>query len=186
MNDLYLGAINKAIYDYAKIRGTSTESPINYRVPASLQNSVKDLSNFIPSNSLTLFETSMKPKPAIDMATKEAQRTTQKLRDTKLLWFMAKLNGFKMSILPETYIQMRGNGHVPKMTIFTTNMAASREKLWEFDGKKVHWVSMSLNNPCNQLPLCSLADSVMLSWTNNKARFEDGAEILRLVEENIV
>ena len=185
LNDLYLGAINKAIYDYAKMKGKSTESNINYRVPCSLHDANTDLVNFIPSNGLSLFETSMLPKPTMDEAIKEAQRSTTKLRDPKLLWFMAKLNDFKMSILPEAYIQTTGKAHVPKMTILTSNMAASREKLWEYDGKKVHWITMLNNNPCNQLPLCSLADAVMLSWTNNKARFEDGAEILKLVEANL-
>ena len=81
-------------------------------------------------------------KGTLKEAVLEAKRSTEKLYDGKLLWLSEAMMHLTYCIAPEDFfINMMKEG-IPRMTVGSSNMAASRECLWEFDGKKAHWVAL--------------------------------------------
>ena len=69
-------------------------------------------------------------KGTLQEAVLEAKRSTEKLRDGKLLWLTGFLIQFMTSMVPEDFVKTMMKEEAPKMTVGSSNMAASREFLW--------------------------------------------------------
>ena len=67
-----------------------------------------------------------------------------------------------------------------------SNMAASPNRVWSFDGKKTHWVAIASSADTPVLSIVSLADKVKLSITSRTGLFKDSEKLLAMIEKNMI
>ena len=64
-------------------------------------------------------------------------------------------------------------------------MAASKEKNWIFDGKRVNWIAIATVGDLPAISLASLHDSVKLTVVSMTKCYKDTEELIAKIEDNM-
>ena len=65
-------------------------------------------------------------------------------------------------------------------------MAASREQVWSFDGKKTHWVAIATASSNTTVSLVSLHNKVKISIAAKTGQFKESRKFLEMIENNMI
>ena len=93
---------------------------------------------------------------------------------------------FVSILVPNRLAYFGADMTLSKHAIQVSNMAASREHVWSFDGKKTHWVAIATSCPNTIVSLVSLHDKVKVSIASKTAQFKDSKMFVEMIEENMI
>ena len=82
---------------------------------------------------------------------------------------MCWLFGALAALLPNSAWYKMNAESVDKHALACSNMAASRNHVWSFDGKKTHWVALATSCPNMNVSLVSIHDKVKFTITSRTA-----------------
>ena len=183
VNDLFHGAVLNAI---KMIEKDTKEKRVFMSFIASTAPSDKDLVNFSPKNEMAGSTVHFSLKDDLISQVQESKRVTDYFRDGKLFSAINLITKVLACIPPNFVVTSIIRDSWQKNPIICSNMAASREHVWSFDGNKTHWVTIATSGGVPICSLVTLADKAKLTITARTGDFSEGKALLALIEENLI